>query len=343
MEGIVKGNESNHIKAFNCDIDGVKIILSQVHSLKLKWSISDIKVTGELIFHDETSMVEEVPIRGGSTFTMSITDYDDVVMTHVMEVTKVDYTRAQNNKYINKLMLLDKVTIAALGKNPELSWAMTTQNEVIEAVIGGDLVGKGKDFEASPTIEEFFCIPKDRSFYKVLTYFRENNAQLFFQTRDNYKIKTFASLLGQGATGDKFVHTPNNKAYRRSVYEMNTKFGDKVKSLVYAPNINTKNYDKVTKETLPEMTDSATIPDQLSSPGATKSDHGYKDFREDSKTKNSMVRNEYHYKKNSYDDIKLEVLVPGKFENNVGDVVPLDLVNFLWRLKVRRIYQEIFL
>jgi len=333
--GAPKGIASNQLKAFKVSIDGTDIILSQVQSFKLKWGISDIRVTGELVFHDTTSMVEEVPLRGGNTVTISITDFDDVIMTHTMAVVKVNYTRGQNSSYIVKLDLVDKVTLATLSKSPSKSWGSVKMGDVLNdsAVLKSEMSDKKTDFDSSDGESKNFIIPKDRSFYKVVTYLKENYGQLYFQTRDSYKVKSFNSLFSQAPKGDKFVYKPNNESYRRAIYEMNSDFGDVVKSLVFQPKKNTKSYDTNTKEETSETTDNKSTSDDIGSTGTVAPDYGDRDTREDSKTSNSKTRNDYQQQKNAYNEIKLEVLVPGKFDNNVGDIVDVDLINFFTKVE----------
>jgi hypothetical protein len=154
-----------------------------------------------------------------------------------MAVVKVNYTRGQNSSYIVKLDLVDKVTLAALSKSPSKSWGSVKMGDVLNdsAVLKSEMSDKKTDFDSSDGESKNFIIPKDRSFYKVVTYLKENSGQLYFQTRDSYKVKSFNSLFSQTPKGDKFVYKPNNESYRRAIYEMNSDFGDVVKSLVFQP------------------------------------------------------------------------------------------------------------
>jgi len=333
--GVPKGIASNQVKAFKITIDGSEITLPMVQSFKLKWGITDIRVTGELLFHDVQSFVEEIPIRGGNTVVITMTDYDNMIMVHTMEVVKVDYTRTQNSSYIVKLILLDKVTVSALSKSPSKSWASVKMGDILNdpAVLKTEMIDKTIDFDSSDGESKNFIIPKDRSFYKVIIYLKENYGQLYFQTRTSYKVKSFKSLFSQSPSGDKFVYKPNNQNYRRSIYEMNSDFGDKVKSLVYQPNLNTKDYNTDTKEEESISSDSSTVSDDIGSTGTKPADYGERDTREDSKTSNSKTRTEYNQQKNGYNDVKLEILVPGKFSNNVGDIVEVDLLNFYTKIE----------
>lgn len=327
----VKGGQSNTLKDFSVDIDGVKLTQSQVLNIKVKWSIRDLKIIGQLTFVDETDMVEETPIRGGNVVTLSMTDFDDEVSKQTMTVVGVEYTRGQNQAYIVNLDLLDPTSVAALGMYKEMSWAKVGMDEIInhDETLKPLMADKKTDFGSPKNKHEFFVMPMDRSFYKVCDWLKHNNNMLFFQNRESYFLKFYKDLFGGSKKGDKYIYKPNNERYRRTIYELHSKFGNLVEANTLQPKGKVYSLDIFKKEPQETKEDYQGIINKIKSKGKTAHEFGDTGDKHYYSTEFHVEEiTEFMYAKNSYKDVRMEILVPGQFATNVGDIIEVDLVNF---------------
>jgi len=326
-----KGKDTNKLKNFNITIDGTKLTNAQIQQFSLKWNIHYFKIVGEIVFTDSTDLVEELPIRGGNKINISLTDFDDESMNQNMIVCGVKYQRTQNNEYITTLQMIDPVTEKAMSLFPEMSWSETDMKTVIDhdETLKPFLKNKEKQFTAPDNKHENFVIPLNVSFNKVCHWLAENNNMMFFQNREKYFIEKLSKLFGESPKGDKFVYKAKNESYRRNIYDLNTKYADMLSAYALEPNTTTFSYDIENKHPQTKEEDYKGIIDKIGSTGNTPHDfstNGSKYLYMNNAVMND--RTEYIFSKNALNNIHLEILVPGKFKNNIGDIVELDLANF---------------
>jgi len=327
------GRESNLIKEFNVTIDGIKITNGQLLSLKILWDIDDFKVTGELVMLDPTNLVEEIPIRGNNTVNISLTDYDDKVLTHQFKIINVQYTRNRSDESDNNLILelIDKVSLKSLQLYKKKSWETTDIVEILNdvTIIGGDLNDKEKDF-FSPSIKyNKFIIPLNNHFYSLMNWMKSSYNVKWFQTRKKYILQPIKELFGRSKKGKKFIYKANNKYYRRNIYEFNLKQGNLLKLNTFQPDGKINTLDVKNKKINIINNSYKSIGGEINSVGnvdlnlpGTK---GKKLFYLSNTNKEKLSKD--MWSKNTYKNNEMEILVPGQFETNIGDIVEVDFVN----------------
>jgi len=325
------GLQSNQLKDFSVTIDGTKLTNSQVVTIRMKWTIDNFKIIGEVMFKDLSNIVENLPIRGNNTVVMAMTDFDDVVSSQSFKVTDVSYSRLQSGEPLTILKLVDPITLTAMQMFNEMSWASEHMINIIDHVetLKPSLSGKKKDFCPPPPPHKNFCMPLHVPFNVVTHWLARNNNVMWYQTRKDFVIQPIKELFGRGKKGKKFRYKTPNNLYRRKIYEYNSNFGRLIEANAFQATGKVASFDPGNKHSKWTSNDFKGALGKLSSTGTTDLDlpgTGNKHFY---KTDYHIKENvDFMWGKNSYKGVSLEMLVPGQFETNVGDIVELDLVNY---------------
>ena len=329
--GYELGLQSNQLKDFSVSIDGTKLTNTQILSIKIKWNMNNFKIIGEVSFDDFSNLVENLPIRGDEEIVMAMTDFDDAVSKQKFKITDVQYTRVQSGKPVVKLLIMDVVTVKAMQMYNEMSWKKADMIEIIDhdETLKPSLTGKKKNFASGLPKHKNFVMPLHVPFNVVTHWLARNNNMMWYQTREDFVIQPLKKIFGESKKGDKFRYQTPNASYRRKIYEYKANFGKVVESNAFLPNGKVASFDVTKKDPKWEKADFKGALDKISSKGAkdaklpgTGDKHFY---RTDYNIKEST---EFMWGKNVYKTLELEILVPGKFDTNIGDIVELDLVNY---------------
>jgi len=329
--GYELGLESNQLKDFSVKIGGILITNTQIRSMKMKWNINNFKVIGEIIFNDFTNLVENLPIRGNEDVEMAMTDFDEDVSKQKFKVTDVQYTRVQSGQPVVKLLIMDVLTIEAMQMFNEMSWKKADMIEIIDhdETLKPYMKDKKKDFVSGLSKHKNFVMPLHVPFNVVTHWLARNNNVMWYQTREKYVIQPLKKIFNKSKKGDKFRYKTPNAAYRRKIYEYKANFGKVLEGNAFLPNGKVASFDVTKKDPKWEKADFKDALSKISSKGlkdakipGTGDKHFYKcDY-------NIKEATEFMWGKNVYKSLELEVLVPGKFNTNIGDIVELDLVNY---------------
>lgn len=329
--GYELGQQSNQLKSFDLTIDGTKITNSQLLNLTLNWNINNFKVVGELMFRDMSNLVEHMPIRGNNTVAVAMTDYDDEVSKQEFKVTDVQYSRVDSGEPVVKLLLCDPITLSAMQMYNEMSWDKADMIEIIDhpETLKPLLTGKKKDFCPPLPKHKNFCMPLHVPFSNVYQWLARNNNVFFYQTRKDFVIQPIKKLFSRGKKGDKFYYKAPNNFYRRKIYESVSHFGKVIEANAFQPNAKIASFVPGSKHAKWEKNDFKKALGDISSKGKTDADlPGTTDkhyYKSDYHIKEVV---DYMWQKNAYQDLELEILVPGQFATNIGDIVELDIVNY---------------
>jgi len=332
--GYIMGIQSNALKEFNVTIDGTKITNNQIHELRMVWNVDGFKIIGSLAFSDETGLIEELPIRGGNTVVMSMKDYDDVVSTQSFKVVEVSNIRGVTKPLVT-LSLIDPITLTAMQKHPETSWSSENIVGIIDHIdtMKPSLVGKKKDFSSTPPKHSNFCTPLHVSFNVVMHWLAKNADVMLYQTRKDFVIQPLKELFSRAKKGNIFYLKPPNENYRRFVYEHSLHLGKLMNATTLQPTAKIASFDPSNKHSkFSDMSFSSSRGKmaETASFGATD------DSQEATETK-YFYSTDYHiseisdkqWSKHAYKDLTLELLVPGQFDTNIGDIVEVDFTNWL--------------
>jgi len=332
--GIKKGVQSNILKNFAVTIDGTKLTNGQINELHIKWNVEDFKITGSMSFTDLTGLVEELPIRGGNTVVMAMTDFDDVVSKQTFKVTGVNTTRTVQHPVVT-VTLLDPITLTAIQMYNEMSWDSATMLDIIDHVetLKPSLSGKKKDFCPPPPPHKNFVMPLHVSFNVVMHWLAKNADVMFYQSRESFVIQPLKKLFKRGKKGDKFILKTTNQQYRRNIYEYNLNMGKELLSSTLQPTGKVASFDpgnkhsKHTGESFSgargKLGETPAFGLTADSQTATGAKYFYKsDYHVDKTTSNQWM-------KHAYQDVQLEILVPGQFATNIGDIVEVEMDNWL--------------
>jgi len=328
------GIQSNILKDFSVSIDGTKLTNAQINDMNVVWDVDSFKIIGMLSFTDLTGLVEELPIRGGNKVVMAMTDFDDVVSKQSFIVSNVSTTRAVTNPVVT-LDLIDPITVSAMQMYNEMSWKKADMIEIIDHVetLKPALSGKKKDFCPPPPKHKNFVMPLHVSFNVVMHWLAKNADVAFFQNREAFVIQPLDKLFKRGKKGDKFRLKTPNQQYRRNIYEYNLKMGKLFGANVLQPTGKVASFDPANKHS--KHTDNSfkkALGDLGQTPafGLTADDQpgtGAKYFyKSDYHVKEHTA---HQWKKNAFKDVQLELLVPGQFATNIGDIVEVEMDNWL--------------
>lgn len=334
--GAKSGSQSNILKNFAVSIDGIKLTNGQLDSLTVKWNVDSFKIVGSLSFTDTTGLVEELPIRGGNTVVLAMTDFDDVVSKQKFKVMEVSTTRGVKNPSVS-LSLVDPITTSAMQMYNEMSWDSADMIEIIDHVetLKPSLTGKKKNFVSSPPKHKNFVMPLHVSFNVVMHWLAKNADVAFFQSRESFVIQPFKKLFKQGKKGDKFRLKTPNQQYRRSIYEYNLKMGKELQASIMQPTGKIASFDPANKHSKHTDESFSSAREKL---GETPAFGLTADKQTETGAK-YFYKSDYHVKetssqqwmKHAYKDVQLEILVPGQFGTNIGDIVEVEMDN--WRLQ----------
>lgn len=325
------GLQSNQLKNFSVKIDGTALTNSQVKSIKMKWNMENFKIIGEVVFEDFSNMVENLPIRGNNKVEMAMTDFDDSVSKQEFKVTDVQYTRLKKGHPGIKLLLVDPITLTATQMYNEMSWKKADMIGIIDhdETLKPSLSGKKKDFFSPKEKHENFVMPLHVPFNVVMHWLARNNNTMIFQNREAFIIQPLKELFSRGKKGDKFRYKTENMLYRRRIYEYKAHYGKLVEANVFQTNGKVASFSPVSKHAKWEENDFKKALGAISTTGKTDQDlpnTGNKHFYKTDYHIKELT--EFMWQKNAYKGLELEILVPGKFDTNIGDIVELDLVNF---------------
>ena len=334
--GIQKGMQSNILKNFAIDIDGTKLTNGQINELSIKWNVEDFKIIANMSFTDLTGLVEELPIRGGNTVTMAMTDFDDVVSKQSFKVMDVNTTRTVQHPSVT-LTLVDPITVTAMQMYNEMSWASADMIEIIDHVetLKPSLTGKKKDFCSPPPKHKEFVMPLHVSFNVIMHWLAKNADVMFYQNRNDFVIQPLKDLFKRGKKGDKFRLKTPNQQYRRSVYEYNLNMGKELQASILQPTGQVASFDPGNKHSKHTGESFAGARGKL---GETPA-FGLTADAQPATGAKYFYKSDYHvaettsqqWMKHAYQDVQLEILVPGQFGTNIGDIVEVEMDN--WRLQ----------
>jgi len=328
--GYVLGIEDNQLKDFSLTIDGVKLSNAQIISLKVKWSIENFKIVGTLLFRDISSLVENLPIRGDNKFVMALTDSEGNVSKQEFRVIKVSYTKSNENQLLTSLELLDPITIATTQMYNEMSW----KKEDMVGIIDHDetmkplLVGKKKNFGKPAEKHENFVMPLHVPFNVVSHWLAKNNNMMWFQTREEFVIQPLKKLFSKSNSKDKFMLKTPNTSYKRRVFEFSSNFGNLIEANTFQATGKVASFDPSNKHAKWTDNDFKKALGELGSKGS-------KDLKLPGTGNKHFYKTDYHIKdnvkmmwgKNAFKSVTLEMIVPGQFSTNIGEIVELDFVN----------------
>lgn len=328
----VMGMETNKLKDFSVQIDNIRLTQSQIVSFKMQYSIDRLRTNAILTFRDETALVQDIPIRGGNTVKALMTDFDGNKSEEEFIVISVSYSRDKNGSLVTVLELLDVLSINALKLYPQKSFLLANMTSIIDndKTLKPFLNKKIKDFSNQEYKHNNFVIPLNKSFNAVIEYLVKNNNYLFFQTRTHYKIKSYKELFKQSPSESKYYFRTDNQHYRRNILEYNVTMGDTIDTIILQPDIRSHSYNIMNKGyNFIEMDKNKIIDtyySEYNKPDYSNNANTGRKFQYRSHdTINNFVN--YIYSNNSSDNIIVEMLVPGQFSTNVGDIVELDLIS----------------
>jgi len=328
-----KGSQSNILKDFSVSIDGIKLTNGQINEIKIKWNVDGFKVSGILSFTDLTGLIEELPIRGRNDVILSMTDFDDVVSSQAFKVVEVRTSRETSSPFV-ELDLIDPISLKAMQTYNEMSFKSEDMVSIIDnkETIGEELVGKEKDF-CETSKHKNFVMPLHVSFNVVMHWLAKNADVLMFQTRKDFVIQTISELFSREQKGDIFLLKTPNQQYRRNIYQFKLIMGKEFSTSVLQPNGKVASFDPNNKHSkftennyeasianIEENTNFGLVVDEKANTGAK---YFYKsDYHIEETTANQ-------WSKNSYKGVQLELLVPGQFGTNIGDIVKVEIDNWL--------------
>jgi len=334
--GVQKGVQSNILKNFAVSIDGTKLTNGQIDGITIKWNVESFKVIGTMSFVDLTGLVEELPIRGGNTVTMAMTDFDGVVSKQSFKVMGVNTTRGKQHPGVT-LTLVDPITVTAMQMYNEMSWHSATMLDIINhpETLKPSLTGKKKDFCPPPPPHKNFVMPLHVSFNVVMHWLAKNADVMFYQSRDSFVIQPLKKLFKRGKKGDKFRLKTPNQQYRRNIYEYNLIMGKELQSSIFQPTGKVASFDPSNKHSKHTNESFASARGKL---GETPA-FGLTPDKQANTGAKYFYKSDYHVKettsqqwmKHAYQDVQLELLVPGQFGTNIGDIVEVEMDN--WRLQ----------
>lgn len=324
------GLQSNQLSNFSVSIGGVNITNSQVVEMKVKWNIENFKIVGWLAFRDLSSLVEKLPIRADTEIILAMTDHDDVVSKQKVKVVDIDYQRTQSGQASVVLKFVDTATIEATKLYPEISWAEVDVGGIInhDDTLKPFFDYKTVDFASSLPKFKQFCMPLNVPFNVTMHWCAKNSNTFLFQTRENIVIKPIKELFAGEVKGDKFYYKSPNNTYRRKIYELKTNYGKMVEANAMQPTGKVASFNSDSKHAGYVEESYADSIEKVASPGkvspelpATGARHYYKS------NVNIEEATEFQWAKNAYKSLTVEMIVPGQFGTNIGDIVELDLVN----------------
>jgi len=331
MEGYTIGLASNQLKDFSVKIDGTKLTNGQVNSIQMRWTLDSMNVVGSMVFRDMSDMVTRLPIRGDNKIVMSMTDFDGGVSKQEFIVVDVTQTRIQSGEPAVMLKFVDPISMEAIRMYNGMSWKKAKMSDIIDhqETLKSALSGKQTDFTSDLTEYENFVMHLGVSFNVIIHWMAKKDNVVVFQTRDNFCIKTYKDLFGGSKTGNKFIYKSPNSTYRSRIYAYETIFGKSLATNIFQPKGKVVSFDP--KKKAPEEVTETNSGSQgkLSSTGNTAGsikDTGEKLYYRS--TTHNKSATEQMWSRNSHKDLQINILVPGKFETNVGDIVELDLVSY---------------
>ncbi len=323
------GLESNQLKSFSLTIDGKVITYSQVISIKMKWSMETSKVVGQLIFRDFTGLIESIPIRGNNEIVMSMTDFEDEKHDYKFKVSNVTSSKMESGHLAVSLSFIDSMTVSAMNMYKSMSWSEASVTDVVnhDETLKPLMKDKEIDFASdSPKISNF-VMPMHVSFNVTMNWLAKKTNVMIFQTRKKMVMQPVKELFKREQTS-KFVYKASNQNYRRKIYEYESRFGDMLKASTSMAKGKVSSLDPNKKKS----------DDVEQSPSATEEDTGKtgkttKEYETDGErhyyksTTLSDTAGKQMWEKNAYKSLQLDILVPGAFATNIGDIVEIDFVN----------------
>jgi hypothetical protein len=325
------GLKSNQLKSLNVTIDGIALTQSQILGIKIKYSITGFKITGELTFQDFSNLVENLPIRANNTVVFNAEDTDGNKNTETLKVIEVKYSKSDNGTPVLLLSLMDNESLSAIKSYFIKSYKEVTCDKIIKENLEKVLVSKKIDFTETQYKYSNFVVPSHVNFNILMHHLAKTNNMFLYQDREHYHLKDFSDLLGQKSEDKPFMYKTPNSNYRRRIYQYSVHNANMYNKLVYQPVTEFKSFS--TNEKIPVTTkvEPKVILDKInakSTAGTVANELPESDTKQYYRTSTAIdTLAENSLAKNIYQDISIEILVPGDFTNNVGKIVTLDLVN----------------
>lgn len=327
--GYIKGNQSNILNDFKIKIEGRDITQSQLISLTIKWSMEDMKVLGNMVFIDETSLVERIPIRGGNKVKIELEDSEGKSMSQEMDIVSVSYTRAQSQSNVVTLMLMDSTSTTALNSFKGIGWSNVNMEGIVNSLITPLAKNKTPSFGIPTEPLKDFIIPLNMSLYKLTTWLKDNLNLFVFQTRDSLVTKSLGEIFDKSSDTEEYVYKPNNQGYRRAIYEYSTNYGNKVEENSLQGDSKMFSFDPLNKGLKETSQSFSNVVDNFSKglpaikAPSIGSKYYYMSDQIVKKASESLIA------KNAYKNVKLELLVAGRFSVNVGDNIKVNLASLI--------------
>ena len=327
------GLQSNHLKGdAYVVINGVNIAMSQILNMQIYWSIYSFPITGTLTWMDHTDMVEKMKLRGGESVAFVMTDYDDKPFVQTFQIIDVRTTRSKNNAPIATIKLMDIESVSAMNLYPEKSWKSATMKEIIDDpdTMKPILTSKKKDFGDVSFKHEDFVVPMNINFLTVTDWLVQHNNYLFFQNRESYVIQDWKELFQRptksSSPEDRYRYKTPNEAYRRKITEYKYHWGDMLSAETLQPTGNVASFDITNKHRKYTIESYQGAVEKLKSSGSTPHSFGSAGPKHFYKVDNTIEKAvEWQWSKNANKDLEIEILVPGQFKTQIGDMVWMEM------------------
>lgn len=324
------GLQSNQLKNFSVSVGGVNLSQSQVIEIKTKWHIENFKIIGYIALKDLGNLVEQLPIRADTEIIMAMTDFDEVVSKQKVKVVDIGYSRSQSGEASVVLKFVDPITVEATRLYPEISWTEAHLGEIIDSeyTLQPYFDYKSTDFYSDLPKFKNFVVPLNVPFNVSMHWCAKNSNVFLYQTREEIVIKPIKELFEGEVKGDKFYYKSINNSYRRKIYELKTNYGKMVEINALQPTGKVASFSS--NKTVGYIEESyADSVDKISSTGKVAQEMPETGYRHYYKSKTNIEEStEFQWSKNSYKSLTVEMIVPGQFGTNIGDIVELDLVNY---------------
>jgi len=325
-DGYTLGIESNQLKSWHCDIDGINLTYTQVLLIKIKESINNFNILGTFVFVDLTDIVSKLPLRGGNKITFNLKDFDDVEYNAIFYVIDIYLNMMENGNNIVSLKIIDEISYNTLKMYRHLSWNKCNILDIInhKKTLKDLIKDKKQDFFKPINIYNNFVMNLSVPFNSIIKYLAKKDNVKIFQTKDSFIIQPLEELNNKEPKGDKFIYKTPNIAYRRNIYHYKTNFGKVLQNTLLNPV--TKNCSLDTENGIEEQD---IVPNKNVNNLSSESGTSTEVQTETKYTYNPTFKSSSNEKsdRNTQKLLEIEMLVSGKYDNNIGDIVELDLVD----------------
>lgn len=313
-------------------IDGKEVDIVHIVDLTIDFDMYNPYISANLILKVSNDTLEKYKFEGNSKVQISAKDSQGTEFDNSFIAYTSDTIRTAPDEYKITFLLIDEFSFKASRLYVSKGFEKASISDILDSdkmlkPLYDEFNSKKRNFESSDFKLDTFAIPSSKSALSVQNYIKEYFNVLVYQTRTEYKIQKWETLMNREILkhGDKevvFKYPCGIPTYIFAVDDFKAKQTNTLESSSFAPDLQIYSYDpKKRSKKFFSYDIKKTVEDMGSELKVPKVAEGIKFAYQSMVNPENQIKTQYQ--RNIYGTSTYEMICKGNFIINPGDLVML--------------------